>query len=310
MLMIKETSSVLMLICVVSVFYIRSPLFLSRENIEILLEIIPELGIATVGVTMLMISGEFDLSVGSVFALSAILMLMVASKWNGWLAVVLPLLLCCGIGALNGIVTLRFRIPSFITTLGSMFIWRGVMLLITGGWPPPFSEKIPTSLFVGYIGFVRSSLIWFLAIVFILYIVLEWSVFGNWIFATGGNREAARSVGINTNWVKLANFILCSFLAGFAGMIQGCRVETALPVFGTGLELETIAGSVIGGSLLVGGMGTVVGSAIGTFLVRIIDNGLILARVPGYWFRVFIGIVMIMAVILNIFIRERVWRIR
>lgn len=310
-LILREISSLLMLVCVILVFYILSPLFLSLENIRIILEIAPELGIAAIGVTMLMISGEFDLSVGSVFAFCPIVfIMMVASGWNVWLAIILSLFLCCGIGALNGAVTLRFRIPSFITTLGAMLIWRGAVLLITGGWPPAFPEEMPIQVFVGHLGFLRGSLIWFSVIALVLWIVLERSDFGNWIFATGGDREAARAMGISPNQVKLVNFMICSFLAGLAGLIQACRLETALPSFGAGLELEAIAASVIGGTLLMGGMGTVVGTVIGSFLIRIIDNGLVMARVPGYWFRVFIGIVTITAVILNVSVRERARRVR
>jgi len=282
---IRETSSFLMLFCVVLIFYLL--------------------------LTVLMISGEFDLSVGSVFALCPIvLVLLVTSGFNLWLATFLSVALCWGVGALNGAITLGLGIPSFITTLGTMMAWRGIILLITGGWPPAFPEMILPRILVGQVGMIRTSLIWFALVTLILWILLERSRFGNWIFATGGNQQTARALGINPGRVKFVNFTIASTLAGLSGLIQACRIEATLPSLGMGLELQAIAAAVIGGTLLTGGVGTVTGSAIGCALIRIIDNGLVMARVPGYWFRVFIAIVLIAAVVLNTFVRERAHRMR
>lgn len=311
-LSIKEISSLIMLLVVVLLFYTLSHTFLSRDNIGVILETIPELGIAAVGINILMISGEFDLSVGSVFALAPIVTIMlIDTGCHVLLATIVSLIFCCGIGALNGVVTLKFGIPSFITTLGTMMVWRGVVLLITRGWPPPFPDQaLPLKeICVGQIGFIYVSLIWYVLIVLILWVVLERSKFGNWIFATGGNRQAARVLGINPNRVKIINFIIASFLAGFAGIIQGCRLGALVPSAGTGMELDCIAASVIGGSFLMGGVGTVIGSVIGTSLIRIIDNGLVMASAPGYWFRVFIGMIIIMAVIVNMTLRKKIRKI-
>jgi len=312
-LTVKEISSLIMLMTVMLIFYLLSPLFLSMDNIQTVLTIVPELGIMVVGVTILMISGEFDLSVGSIFALSPIIMVkLMNSGWNLWLTTILALALCCIAGLLNGVIVVELGIPSFITTLGTMMIWRGVVLLITRGWPPFFPEGATplTQIIVGEIGPIRFSVIWFAAIILFFWILLERSKFGNWIFATGGNAEAARALGINTERVKCVNFMISSFLAGFSGLIQACRLQAALPAAGSGMELEAIAASVIGGTFLTGGIGSVVGSSIGCFLIRIIDNGLVMARAPGYWFRVFIGMILIIAVVLNIFILKKASKIR
>lgn len=310
-MLLREISSLIMLAVVILVFFSLAPLFLSRENIGVILEIIPELGIVALGVTMLMITGEFDLSVGSVFAFCPI-MLVLFINWGlpPVLAFIGALLVAIALGAINGLVTLTFSIPSFITTLGAMLIWRGVVLLISGGWPPPFPTQLPTAFLVGKLGIFRASIFWYVLVIVLLWVVLERTDFGNWMFATGGNRIAARAMGINTEWVKLANFMLCSFLAGFAGIIQSFRLETTLPSMGTGLEMEAIAATVIGGTALSGGVGTVIGTTIGSFLIRIIDNGLIMARAPSYWFRVFIGLATILAVILNTFVREKAKKMR
>jgi len=310
-LLLREISSLIMLLVVILVFFALSPLFLSRENVGVVLEIIPELGIVALGVTMLMIAGEFDLSVGSLFAFCPIMIsLFVSEGVHPVLSIVLALLLSLLLGGLNGFVTLYFGIPSFITTLGTMLIWRGAVLLISGGWPPPFSSALPTAFLVGRMGIFRASILWFAGITVLLWFILERTDFGNWMFATGGNQVAARAMGIDTGKVKLANFMLCSLLAGFAGVIQSFRLETTLPSMGGGLEMEAIAATVIGGTALSGGVGTVIGTVIGSFLIRIIDNGLVMARAPSYWFRVFIGIATILAVILNTFVRERARKMR
>ena len=309
---IKELSSLLMLIIVVMIFYAISRTFLSWNNIGVILETVPELGIAAAGVTLLMISGEFDLSVGSVFALAPIVTTMMIDAGIPLLiATLIALLFCCGIGALNGTVTIRFGIPSFITTLGMMMVWRGIVLLITGGWPPPFPDKaLPLKqAVVGQLGLIYASLIWYIVITIILWILLERSRFGNWIFATGGNRQAARVLGININRVKILSFIITSSLAGFAGIVQGCRLGALVPSAGTGMELDCIASAVIGGTYLMGGVGTVIGTVIGSFLIRVIDNGLVMASAPGYWFRVFIGLITIMAVIINVTVGKKMHKL-
>lgn len=303
-LLIKDATTWLMVSSIVLGVYLLSSTFLSFDNMSVLLDVTPELGIVVVGVTMLMISGEFDLSVGSIFAFCpTILIIMIASGWNIWLATILSLLACCMIGALHAIITLRIGIPSFITTLGGMMLWRGVVLVLTGGFPPPFpKEAFPLrELVVGYIGPIRLSFVYFIALVLILWIILERTQWGNWIFATGGNPEATLSRGINPKTVKLVSFMFTSFLAGFSGIIQAFRITAILPNAGTGLELNAIAGAVIGGTQLAGGAGSITGAAIGAFLVRMLNNALISVGIPGYWFRVFLGIFIIGAVVLNVF---------
>lgn len=307
-LTVKATPSLIMLFIAIITFYTLEREFLSPDNIKVILAVAPELGIMVLGVAILMITGEFDLSVGSIFGLAPIVYdKLIEMDWNIWLALLAALLICAAIGAVNCMITLRLGIPSFITTLGTMMIWRGAILLITQGFPPPFpKEAIPVkNVLAGQVGPIYLSLIWFAVILLILWVALERTRFGNWTFATGGNVGAARSMGINPNRVKLVNFMLVSFLAGLSGLIQAHRLGAILPSAGEGKELEAIAASVIGGTSLSGGVGGVVGSAIGALLIPIIDNGLVMARVSGYWFRAFIGTVLITAVVLNQFVRRK-----
>ena len=312
-LFLKEIGGLAMLTAAILVFYLISAPFLSIENIRNILEIAPELGILVTGVTLLMISGEFDLSVGSVFALCPIINIMLINcGWNVYLSAIFALLASCGIGALNAIVTLKLRIPSFVATLGAMMVWRGIVLLITSGWPFPFVERAAPfeKILVGKVSIIRFSLIWYGLIVLVFWIILERSRFGNWMFSVGGNPKAARALGVNPDMVKAVNFVITSFLAGLSGLIQADRLEAFLPSAGVGLELDAIAASVIGGASLAGGVGTVIGSVTGTFLIRSIDNGLVLAGAPGYWFRVFVGIVLVVALALNKTIEAKVHKMR
>lgn len=312
-LSIKEIPSILMLVAVILIFHALSPYFLSYFNVKTILELFPELGIVVLGVTMLMISGEFDLSIGSVFALCPIVIVkMVDGGLNVWIAVILAFIISSGIGALNGMIVIKTGIPSFIATLATMMFWRGTVLAITVGTPPPIpKEVLPLQICVtGWVGPIRISLIYFIAILVILWAVLERTRFGNWIFASGGNPEAARARGVNPAKVKVILFTLASLLAAFAGLIQTSRIGSALPSAGQGWELDAIAASVIGGVSLFGGVGSIVGGAIGSFLLRIIGNGLVLAGAPGYYFRMFVGMVIIASVIFNTIIKKKTRKIR
>ena len=312
-LFIKETAGIVMLVVICLIFYILSPIFISLDNLRVILHILPELGIVSIGVTLLMISGEFDLSVGSVFALAPILNgFFLAAHWNPFVSFFLPLAAAVGVGALNGIVTTKLRIPSFITTLGSMMILRGMVLLISNGWPFPWSDQARPyqTILAGDLGFITTSVFWFLGLVIVFWIVLERTRFGNWMFAVGGSGRAARALGINPDRVKIINFMIVAGLAAIAGMAQYLRLESAQPDAGTGLELDTIASSVIGGTALAGGAGSVIGSVIGSILIRIMDNGLVLAGAPSYWFRVFVGLLLVVAVSFNRFVERSIDKLR
>jgi simple sugar transport system permease protein len=302
-----EISALVMLLIVVIGFAVYAPQFVSFGNTRVVLFAVPELGILALGTGILMISGEFDLSVGSVFALvpMVIVILMGRLGLHPALAICAGLLIACLVGYVNGWITLTFGIPSFVTTLGMLFIARSLATVLSGGFPPPFPGNTPTGLFVADLGLFRSSMLWFAAFILVLGLMLHRTNLGNWIFATGGQPQAADDMGIDTRRVKLFCFMLCSSLAGFAGMITTFRLRSALPSLGEGLELQAIAANVIGGTSLTGGIGSVAGFVIGTFLIRVIDNGLVMGRIDANWFRLAIGTLTILAVILNITLRRK-----
>lgn len=299
-----ELAGLALLIVMLAVFQVKSNGFLlSYENIRGVMGLLPEMALVAIGVTILMICGEFDLSVGSVFALMPMsIAVLLGDGVPFTLAVLIGLAVCAVIGLINGYITLQFSIPSFITTLGMLFIARSLTIVISGGFPPLLPDDLPTWLFTDYIwqgSILRMSFLWFAVIAILAAALLSLTNFGNWIRATGGFNEAAASMGIPVKRVKMICFMLCSMLAGFAGLLQVLRLGSPLPSIGEGLELQAVAAAVIGGTALSGGIGTVFGAIIGTLLIRVIDNGLVLSRVDSNWFKFAIGVLTMFAVVAN-----------
>ena len=306
-----ELASAMLLLLLIVLFQIRSEgIFLSINNVRGVLGLLPETALVAVGVTLLMISGEFDLSVGSVFALMPMTMaVLVVAGWPFWAAVTVGLMLCAVIGFLNGWLTIRFDIPSFITTLGMLFMARSLTVVISGGFPPRIKPgEVPGWIFVGFVddgGLIRASVLWFIGIAILISLLLARTNFGNWVRATGGYLPAASAMGIPTGKVKIACFMICSVLAGFAGMIQSLRLNSFLPSIGEGMELQAVAAAVIGGTSLSGGVGSIIGGLIGAILIRVIDNGMVMSQIDGTWFKFAIGALTIFAVVGNAWLRRR-----
>jgi simple sugar transport system permease protein len=299
-----ELAGAALLVLLALVFEARSGgAFLSPDNLRGILGLLPEVGLVSIGVTILMICGEFDLSVGSTFALAPMATsLIIIAGVPLAPAIVIGLLIAAAIGFANGLITLSFAIPSFITTLGMLFIVRSLTVVISGGFPPLLPDDLATGVFTRFVGpggLFRGSFIWFLAIAFAASAMMTRSNLGNWIRATGGNLEGASAMGVPARRVKLFCFVLCSMLAGFGGIIQVFRLHSPLPSIGDGLELQAVAAAVIGGTALTGGVGTVLGGVVGALLIRIIDNGLVMSQVAADWFKFAVGTLTILAVIGN-----------
>lgn len=305
----KEFGAVVGFLTIFILFSLLAPKnFLSLSNFGSLLTMASILGIMAIGVSFLMISGEFDLSVGSTFALvPLVLALLVNSGVNPILAFFVCLVVALIVGFANGIITVKTEIPSFITTLGMMMLIRGVVLAITGGFPIPYDGELGliTALNARIFGTnFRVSNLWFIILALIFTIILTRTSYGNWTFATGGNKEVARELGVNAAKVKVINFMLTALLAGFAGCVNLGRFLIVQASQGRGMELEAIAAAVIGGNLLMGGYGTIMGTLIGATLIGMVRSGLILAGAPSYWYQAFVGAILIVAVIINLRIKR------
>ncbi len=304
----KDVSIVVLTAGLIVIFSLVNGLFLSQENLYIMLKTMPELGLVAIGMTMLIIAGEFDLSVGSTFALSPFIMAYLTERagLNPVPAFLIGVLSGVAIGFLNGIITTKIGIPSFITTLGTMMAFRGVILLASAGFPEAYDRQRPISrLFTADFSGFPVQFLWFVAAAVVIWVILEYHRFGNWTYVTGGNRTASVSMGIPVDSVKIANFMIVGGLAALAGAIQVFRMGSAYSNAGQGLELSAIAATVIGGTMLSGGAGTVVGTVMGTILLFSVENILILSRAPAFWFRFFVGVIVIVAVTAHILIQGR-----
>ncbi len=290
------------IICIIASLWFPDDFrYLSLQNIQILLKSIPPLAILSIGVGMLMIAGEFDLSVGSNFALSSFVM---AWAFNAGLPAPLALALALSTGAtiglLNGIIVLKARIPSFIATLGAMMFWRGIILVTSEGTTAPFRPgDFFKSFFTGSLGPFQAQFFWLVVVAVAAFLLLERHRFGNHVFAVGGDIDAAFAIGVNPQRVKIVCFVVVGALAALTGALSTIRVGSVSPVQGQGMELKAIAACVVGGASLVGGSGTILGVVLGSALLFTIEDILLLLRAPGEYLDMFVGILIIAAVILN-----------
>ena len=297
-----EFGPLILLVLMLIVFTSINPAFLSLTNISNALTFTVELGLIALAMTLLMTAGEFDLSVGSLFGFTPVVMwaLFNADIMPLFPAFLIALVLALAIGFVSGLFVTRLGIPSFLVTLGMLLMVRGSALWLTSGFPQrtwDADNQWLATLLVGdfYIGGLRiyMSLIWFILIAIVFHVLLTRSRFGNWIQATGGNANAARNRGVPIKRVKLLLFMLCSAMAGFAGVISSIRVSAANPNSGMGYELEVIAMVVIGGTVLTGGRGTIIGTVLGVLILRLMRNGIVLIGVPGLAYNIFIGAIIL-----------------
>jgi simple sugar transport system permease protein len=300
----RELIPLTLLIILGGAFYLANPAFVSALNMSNMFALIPELGIIALGITLLMIAGEFDLSVGAVFAFVPLTVFIIVNEGILSLEVgfVVGLGLAALIGLLNGVLVTKMLITSFLVTLGMLLTLRGAALYVSDGFSERTQEAVDAgsvlhTLLVGRVEIgdwtLHASLFWFLALIVSMHFLLTQTKFGNWIMATGGNRESARARGIKTDRVKILLFVTASVLAAFAGLISAARINTAYPVAGEGYELEVIAMTVVGGTSLFGGAGTIIGTAIGVILLRSIRNGIIVVGLPGLAFNMFVGAILL-----------------
>jgi simple sugar transport system permease protein len=271
-----------------------------------------ELGVVSIGVTLLMIGGHFDLSVGAALGLSSYVTVVLMRDYATPPILAAPAAVVVGalLGAVNGALVVRFRIHSFVVTLGTMLIWRGVLIALTGGFPmtvtiPPGFKDIMSGPLLG--GF-RMSMLWFFLIGALGTFLLARTRFGHWIQARGQNEQAARNLGVPVDRVTIILFMLTSALAAVAGVIQVARFSSVDALRGEGIELQAVAVTVIGGTLLSGGYGSVIGTILGAITFGMIQVGLVLAGAPGHFFRTLTGVIVVGAVILNTAVARRMAR--
>lgn len=273
--------------------------FLSVRNTLNILDQITVLGIMSVGMTFVILIGGIDLSVGSVLALSMMIMGWVANiaGWPMGLAIPLALLVSALSGLVVGLLVTSFRVPAFIATLAMMSVARGVANMITDGQQiVGFPDWFTMLAIDRHFGILTATVFLMLAIVIVAWLFLKYRSEGRMLYAVGGNPEVARLAGINVPLVTIGVYVLCAVLAGLAGIVLAARLDAVQPSSGFGYELDTIAAVVIGGTSLSGGAGGIGGTLIGVLIIGVLRNGLNLLNVSPFLQQVIIGVVIVLAV--------------
>jgi len=298
-LLLKYSFAIVFVLLVVYLS-LATPKFLTVSNIVNVFRQVSNQGIIAVGMTMILIMGQIDLSVGALVAFAAVLN-AIFLKWG--LSIPLSILATLGVtclwGVLNGYVTARFRLHAFLVTMATMTLIRGVTYTLTGGYPV---GGLPQDFFIygsGQLGFIPYPVLYMIAIFLIGAFVMSSTTFGRSIYALGGNEDAARLSGINVERVKIGVFVVSAVVSGISGLVLSSRLMAGSPEIGIGWELDIVAAVIIGGTNIVGGEGKLSGTLLGVLFIGVLSNGMILLDITPYMQQVVRGLVILGAVILN-----------
>ncbi|WP_159592526.1 ABC transporter permease [Chelativorans xinjiangense] len=275
-------------------------------NISTILQVTATLGLMTLGVALVIGTGEIDISVGSTFGMAALIYLFLAVRVDPAMAAFAAVAAGAAIGAFNGLLVTRTGTPSLIVTLGSLMIFRGLAIALTSGFAfsVPYKDRGALSYFIlggdnlfriGTFPGVNTGFLWLIAGLVILSIALKLMPFGNHLLAAGGSAASAHSRGVRVDRVKLRAFIICGVLAGLAGVLEAGKLGSADGSMGRMMELQATASCVLGGCLLAGGRISLVGALMGTFVLSSIQSYLVVRAIPPQWFIVLLGLIVVLA---------------
>lgn len=297
---IRKMGPLLGLLLIGLVLTLLSDRFLSVNNLLNVARQVSLNAIISVGMTAVILTGGIDLSVGSVVALAGcVTASLLAGGQSTIMAILTGMAVGTGLGFINGIIITRGNIPPFIATLGVMTAVRGYTLVFSDGRPITGLSEEFRMLGGGYLAGIPVPVVLMAIIFFVAYIILKKTRLGRYIYAIGGNEEAARLSGINTRKILVSVYTLAGLLAGFSGIIMASRLNSAQPTAGAGFELDAIAAVVLGGTSLAGGTGTVGGTLVGALIIGVLDNGLNLLNVSSFYQQVAKGLVILLAVFID-----------
>jgi ribose transport system permease protein len=305
---VKELNILIALIGLSTFLSFASPYFLTADNALGVARAFSLTAIAAIGQTMVIITGGIDLSVGSVLALSGLSTgMLLATGWPLVPSIIAGLLVGMIFGACNGLLITRVGLPPFIATLGMLSIGRGLVYILHKGYPVtvPRGEDLLLQVGQGYVGIVPVPVIIMLVITIVATLFLSKTTLGRYVYAVGGNEEAARLAGIDVGRVKMFVYTVSGLLAAVSGIILLSRLVSAQPSAGLGFELPVIAAAIIGGTSLVGGEGTVLGAVLGAAIIGVLENGMVLLGVNTYAQQAVTGAVILVAVGLDMWQKRR-----
>lgn len=289
------------LLALVIVLSFMSPYFLTVPNLLNVVRQVSIIAIVSFGMTMVILTGGIDLSVGSMLAFAGAISagMIVNTGLNVYLAILIGLAAGTALGLFNGLAVAKAKLPAFIVTLAMMTVARGFTLIYTNGRPISGFDETFRFFGAGYIGAIPVPVIIMFLLLIVIYILLKKTPLGRYIYAIGGNEKATKLSGINTDKIKIAVYALNGFLAAVSGIILTSRLNSAQPMAGEGYELDAIAAVVLGGTSLSGGSGTVVGTIVGALIIAVLNNGLNLLNVSSFYQLVAKGGVILLAVFLD-----------
>jgi ribose/xylose/arabinose/galactoside ABC-type transport system permease subunit len=281
---------------------ISSESFLTATNMINILRQVSIIGIVAIGMSFVIVTGGIDLSVGSIMALSAVVAASFAqtdSHYSVFIPLIIGITVGLACGLINGVLVAKWKVAPFIATLGMMTAARGLAMVYTDGRPVIGLSNIYNHIGSGYILGLPIPVIAFIIIVLIGVFLLNYTVFGRHVLATGGNEQSAKLSGINVTSVKIGVYAIAGLLAGIGGMILSSRIMSGSPVLGQGYELDAIAAVVIGGTSLFGGVGSIIGTVVGVLIIGVMNNGLDLLNVSSYYQQILKGAIIVIAVLLD-----------
>ncbi len=312
----REASIAAVALLLVIYIQLNNSVFLTSPLMSVVLRDTARIGMISMGIVLVMITAEIDLSVGATFAMAPYAMISMTTEWGWslWVTAPIAILLGVAVGFFNGFITVKLRIPSLITTLGTFFLLTGITVSYAHSQPIRMPVQQPFNLVFGQNRFGPldslfswdgltgfTPIIWTIVIGLILTLVLSRTVFGLHVISTGSNLLAAREIGVRTDRMKISTFMILGGLASLAGLITATISGSAAPDSGgSNLTLLAIAAAVIGGTALTGGSGTVLGALIGAFVVACLSNGLVLLGAQATESNIYLGAAIIAAMILSV----------
>jgi ribose transport system permease protein len=296
----RKMGIIVSLFLLILIFSILSPNFFSKRNMINILQQTSINGVVALGMTFVIIIGGIDLSVGSIVALVGMVMAQnLVGGMNVAVAIILGLVLGLFLGFLNGIVIAKLKLQPFLVTLGTMSIYRGLTLIISNGLPVRNLPKVFSHILNAWNAYIPVPIIILLVLTVVCAYIIRYKKYGQHLFALGGNEEATRLSGINVDYVKILTYSLSGLFCAFAAVIFLGRLGAADPQAGNGYEMTAIASAAIGGASLMGGKGSIVGTIIGALILATLSNGLIILNVQSYYQTLAIGLIIILATILD-----------
>lgn len=283
------------------VMIFASPYFLTQNNLVSMLKSAVSTALLAYAMTFTLIAGEIDLSISSMFAFGAMICCWFMENGMSFaMATAVALVLCMLLGIFNGFIVSFTKVPAFIVTLSSQMSIRGIVYIISGGQPITSHNETFELIGRGKIWVFTYPIVILIIITIILAVLLKCTIYGRKIYACGGNREAALFSGINTRLIVLSVFVISAGIAGIAGILSASRLSQAQPVAGDGYEADAIAAAVLGGTSFTGGKGSIQGTIVGAMVLVLLQNGMNLLGVNFYWQLVIKGLLIIIAVYMDV----------